>query len=569
MSSEQRPSPRYGGIVHAYLGYDPKRFPPPSAPPPDLAGAAMEHMLRFGHTRNLTPEELARAVKLDPSQIAGLGPSLDALIAMLEERKRKILETYETTAARREATEAFLETAGNAQPPRKFAEAFDAAVRRKQVYLLEKLWYAVPEDESFATELLRVRDRLGESYEVEELASKYTFAGHEPMGVPKALEIKEELESIDALLKQLREALENAQIAMIDLDELKRFVSEADADQLGAFQDQIREELERMAEEQGIERDSGAFKLSPKATRLFQQKLLGEIFSELDASRSGRHSGPVEGDGVVETPQSRPFEFGDSPASLDAPQTLLNAASRAQRPGQVRVTMDDLAVHRTRNTPKCATVSIVDMSGSMRHGGQYVQTKRMAIALDGLIRSEYPGDFVRTISMASLAKPVEPGKLAELMPMPVTIRDPVVRLRADLSDPEISEAMIPPHFTNIQHALSLARRMLHGADTTNKQVMLLTDGLPTAHFEGEQLFLLYPPDPLTERATMREAMLCAREGITINIFLLPSWSQDEDDIAFAQRLAETTGGRVLFPGGEDLDRFVLWDYVRQRRTIIG
>jgi uncharacterized protein with von Willebrand factor type A (vWA) domain len=68
---------------------------------------------------------------------------------------------------------------------------------------------------------------------------------------------------------------------------------------------------------------------------------------------------------------------------------------------------------------------------------------------------------------------------------------------------------------------------------------------------------------------MREAMACKREGITINIFLLPSWSQDEDDVAFAQRMAEQTGGRVLFVGGEDLDRFVLWDYVQQRRKIIA
>ena len=96
-----------------------------------------------------------------------------------------------------------------------------------------------------------------------------------------------------------------------------------------------------------------------------------------------------------------------------------------------------------------------------------------------------------------------------------------------------------------------------------------TDGLPTAHFEGTWLYMLYPPDPRTEAATMREGMLCAREGITINIFLVPSWSQSEEDIRFAYRLAEGTKGRVFFTAGKDLDRYVVWDYVKRKREIVA
>src|SRR5207237_5067099 len=140
-----------------------------------------------------------------------------------------------------------------------------------------------------------------------------------------------------------------------------------------------------------------------------------------------------------------------------------------------------------------------------------------------------------------------------------TLYDPVVRLRADMSDPQMSETRIPPHFTNIQHALSLARKFLAQQDTPNRQVMLITDGLPTAHFEGETLFLLYPPDPRTEEATMREGQLCAREGITINIFLLSNWNQSEEDVRFAYRLAESTKGRVFCVAGRDLDRYVVHD----------
>ena len=267
---------------------------------------------------------------------------------------------------------------------------------------------------------------------------------------------------------------------------------------------------------------------------------------------------------------------------MDVAQTMVNAVARegteAQRhrgtEGQsagkrLAISLSDIEIHHTRNTPRCASVVILDMSGSMRYGGQYINAKRMALALDGLIRREYPGDYLQFIEMYSIAKVRHIAEVPQLMPKPVTIYDPVVRLKADMSDPDITEWQIPPHFTNIQHGLRLARQLLAAQDTPNRQVTLLTDGLPTAHFEDELLYLLYPADPRTEEATMREALACAREGITINIFLLPSWSQSSEDIQFAQHVAEATGGRVFFTAGDDVDRFVLWDYVAGRRKLLG
>ena len=209
------------------------------------------------------------------------------------------------------------------------------------------------------------------------------------------------------------------------------------------------------------------------------------------------------------------------------------------------------------------------MSGSMRYEGLYVNVKRMGLALDGLIRSEYPGDFLQFIEMYTFAKPRHISEVAALMPKPVTLFDPEVALWADMSNPDITESQIPPHFTNIQHGLQLARKMLATQDTPNRQVMLVTDGLPTAHFEGSKLFLLYPPDLRTETATLREAQLCAREGITINIFLLASWNQTPEDVRFAYKMAESTRGRVFFTAGRELDRYVVWDYVARRKSIIA
>src|SRR5450432_1533881 len=130
-----------GGIIHTYQKFDPTEFPSPTTAPPDMVSPAFEHLLYYGNTRRLTEEELARAVHIDPSQIRGLGPSLEALLDMLRERKRKILETYETSHAEQEARQIFQGAAGKMKPPAKLARAFQEAVRDEQLHDLEDLWY--------------------------------------------------------------------------------------------------------------------------------------------------------------------------------------------------------------------------------------------------------------------------------------------------------------------------------------------------------------------------------------------------------------------------------------------
>jgi uncharacterized protein with von Willebrand factor type A (vWA) domain len=559
-----------GGVIHTYQRYDPARFPSPTQEPPDLVSPALEHMLMFGERRELTEEELARAIHIDPSQIAGLGPSIDALIAMLEERKRKILAQFETRSVRKKAFDAFHTQAAEVKPPKKLRDAYQRIVKSEQLRELERLWYATGNDQSpFAGNLVQLIERLGDKYQVDELAAKYEFTGQESLTVPQALEVKEELAKIDELLKQLEEARKTARIGIIDMELLGEFAEPGDIDQLSALQQQVQDYLREMAEQQGLEQNQGSFRLTPKAYRLFQGKLLERLFTEMAPSRTGRHQGPVVGEGAVEMQATKQYEFGDSIANLDIPTTFVNALIRGGPGTPVRFRQDDIEIHRTRNNPKCATCVLMDMSGSMRYDGQYINVKRMGLALEGLIRRDYPGDWLRFIEIYSFAKLVEPGKIVNLMPKPVTLFDPVVRLRADMSRDDVSEHRIPPHFTNLQHGLAMARRMLATVDTPNRQIVLITDGLPTAHFEGEMLYLLYPADPRTEEATMREGALCQREGITINMFLLPSWSQSEEDVRFAFRLAESTAGRVFFTAGKDLDRYVVWDYLARRRELIN
>lgn len=559
------------GLYHTYQKYDPIRFPSPKAPPSDLVSPLMEWMMMYGEDEvALTDDQLRRAVRIDPSQLGGLGPSLQSLRRFLLERKQKLLRTYEVDSVLKNETEGYKRLIRKLKPPQPIAEDYRKAALGQQLYGLERLWYRLNDQHShFGRHLVKVMGQLEDLVQIQQLQANYTFTGQQPVTAEEALELKEELEKIDELLKQLEEAEESGQIGIIDLDELKDFIEEGDQGALDQIRDYLDEVLRQWSEREGLDRENGKWRLSPQAMRLYQKRLLGRIFRDLQESRSGRHDEPVAGEGAVELSTVRPYEFGDSLAAMDWPQSLANAIVREPGQAPLRLRNEDLVLHRTRNRPKSATVVIGDMSGSMRYDAQHVNVKKMALALDGLIRTEYPGDYLSFIEMYTFAKQRSAADLLNCMPKPVTIHDPWVQLRYDMSRDDITESMIHPHFTNIQRSMELARRLLEVQPTPNRQIVLITDGLPTAHCEGEYLYLLYPPNPLTEEATLREAKLCQRAGITINIFLLPSWSQSQEDIRFAYKIAEQTKGRVFFTAGKDLDRFVVWDYLAQRRDIIS
>ncbi len=521
--------------------------------------------------RQLTEEELARAIKLSPEQFQNLGPSLDMIKALLEERKRKILETYETKTVLQLARKAFRKKAKQCPPvPPQMKQSMREAVEQEQLYDLEQLSYEVGDDaHPLAIHLFGLMGKLADKYQVDELAANYVFTGRESMTIPQAIEIKEELEKIDELLQQLEEARESAQIAVIDMEQLGEFMDENTMQSLEEIQRAIENYVKETAERQGLTHKDGRFQLTPQAYRIFQGKLLEKIFSNLQASKTGRHEGNIVGEGAVELQSTKEYEFGDSLTHMDIPQTFINAMLRGGAELPIRMKSEDIVIHRTKNNPKSATVVIMDMSGSMRYDGQYINVKRMALALDGLIRSEYPGDYLNFIEMYTFGKVRRQGEIVDLMPKPVTIYDSFVQLKVDMGREEVSEHMVHQHFTNIQHSLRLARQLLANQDTPNRQVVLITDGLPTAHFEDSMLYMLYPPHPRTEAITMKEGALCAQEGITINTFLVPSWSQSEEDIKFAHRLSEQTKGRVFFTAGADLDRFVVWDYLNRKKEILG
>ena len=492
MNDKSKPQNKVGGVLHTYTKYDPVKFPSPTQPQPDIVSPLMDQMMSWGSVRQLTEEELANAIRLDPEQFKNLGPSLDMIKAILEDRKRKILETYETKTVQFTAKKVFRKKAkGFDGIPKDMRAAYKEAVAREQLYDLENLWYRAGDDGSdLARHLMGLMRNLGNKYQIDELASKWHFTGHESMTIPVALEIKEELEKIEELLEQVEQAAESAQIAILDMDQLGEFMDDETMHSLEEMRRQIEEYVEQVAAQQGLNKKDGKYELTPQAVRTFQGKLLTRIFSHLKESNTGRHQANVQGEGAVELQQTKPYEFGDSITQMDIPQTFINALIRDGSQKPIRLKSEDIEIHRTRNNPKAATVIVMDMSGSMRYDGQYINVKRMAMAMDGLIRSEYPGDYLNFIEMYTFGKLRRQGEIIELMPKPVTVHDPFVQLKVDMSRPEVSEHMVHQHFTNIQHSLKLARTLLATQNTPNRQVMLITDGLPTAHFEGSTLYML-------------------------------------------------------------------------------
>ena len=325
------PNKRAGGVLHTYQKFDPQHFPSPTQPAPDFVTPMMEQMLAYGSMRELTEEELARAVKLDPEQFKNLGPSIDMLRQQLLAQKAKILSTYETKTVVELAHRRFHRFAAKGpQPNDEMRSAFRKAIAEEQLYELETLYYLIGNDtDPFARQMAGLINRLGEKYQVDELAAKYDFIGREELTIPVALHVKEILEKIDELLKQLDEAKETAQIAILDMEGLSEFMDDATMHSLEEMQRTIENYVKEAAERQGLQKGAnGKFQLTPKAYRVFQGRLLSKIFSNLQASKSGRHSGEIQGEGAVELQQTQPYEFGDSISTMDIPQTFINAMIR-------------------------------------------------------------------------------------------------------------------------------------------------------------------------------------------------------------------------------------------------
>jgi uncharacterized protein with von Willebrand factor type A (vWA) domain len=233
----------------------------------------------------------------------------------------------------------------------------------------------------------------------------------------------------------------------------------------------------------------------------------------------------------------------------------------------VQIVEDDLVIYNTEYQTSCATVVLLDMSGSMNRYGKFGAAKQVVMALQSLVRGKYRNDFLQVVGFYTYATPLSERELLYAAPKQVSLFDPRVHLRISLDSPP---GFVPEHFTNIHAGLQFARRILKKQPAQNQQIIVITDGEPTAHIEGRDIMLIYPPAEKTARVTLSEAKRCANEGIHISSFALIEDYFYYGLMDFVDQMAQITGGISATCNAQDMGNMVVNSFVggrKNRRTM--
>jgi uncharacterized protein with von Willebrand factor type A (vWA) domain len=485
--------------------------------------------------------QLAQGMRnIDPEQLARFKDMIAELNGMLERRERG--EDVQP------AFEDFMQRYGDLFPerPRTLDELLEQMARRmaamsrllaslseEQRAELQQLVDDVMQDMDLAFEL----DRLGSN-----LAGAFPDAGwNEPgwgigedaMPMSATVDALERMHDYEELDRTLEGSYPGASLEDVDEDALRRTMGEP------AVRDLRRlEQIEKMLEEAGlVQRRQGRLELTPRGARKMGERALTRVFDRLTRDREGTHEARDPGGLAEPTGQTRPWRFGDH-GQIAVQRTVFNAVTRgaASDDGVVRLHPDDFELVEAEERTETATALLLDLSFSMPLRGHLVHAKKMALALHALIEGRYPHDTLYLIGFSDFARRLQPEELA-------------------------APGFERTYGTNMQHAFLMAGRLLAQHPRAARQVIMVTDGEPTAHLQGEQAFFAWPPEPETIRLTLAEAVRLSRSGVTLNIFML----EDSEGLArFMERLAERTGGRVFLMDDRNVGKFVLRDYVRHR-----
>ncbi|MFG0296775.1 MAG: VWA domain-containing protein [Maioricimonas sp. JB045] len=313
-----------------------------------------------------------------------------------------------------------------------------------------------------------------------------------------------------------------------------------------------------------VEKDrDGKFVVTPKGVRRVENRALEALFDVRNKGALGRHDTEFRGAGQTVHEESKPYTYGDPVSNLNMQETLRNALHRQGGGKPIRVTEDDLVIYDTEYQTSCATVVLLDMSGSMMRYGKFGAAKQVAMAMQSLVRSKYQQDWLQVVGFYKYATPLSERDLLYSAPKPVSIFDPRVHLRISLDRPP---QFVPEHFTNIHAGLQFARRLLARQSTPNRQIIVITDGEPTAHIEGRDIVLIYPPSPKTARITLSEAKRCAEEGIHISSFALIEDYFYLELANFVEQMAQVSGGISATCNAQDMGNMVIESFVGGRRN---
>jgi uncharacterized protein with von Willebrand factor type A (vWA) domain len=341
---------------------------------------------------------------------------------------------------------------------------------------------------------------------------------------------------------------------------------------------QISEMLEQLLQEGMLDKDGkGKLKLTPRSINQMQRKALMEVFSNLRLGQREGHEKITAGQGGERIEGTKPYQFGDPVSELDLHATLHNALSRHGLPKaslsdrtvgpKIRFDERDFELHLHEGTTSCSTVVLLDMSGSMMRYGRFLAAKKVALAMQALVRSKFPQDSIDFVGFYSGAARIAEHALPLTMPKPVSLYDYQVRMRVAID--QLDKA--PQHFTNLHMGLQLARRILQKRGGDNKQMFIVTDGQPTAHVEGDYVHLLYPPDRRSTVATLKEAVLAVRDGCRISTFALIEDYWGMDWVDFVDQLTKLTKGVAFYTNSANLSSCIMESYLsgRKKKTHIA
>lgn len=371
----------------------------------------------------------------------------------------------------------------------------------------------------------------------DELARNYPFMGQESMTLDQAMQLMEQLQQLDSVERQLFEAAYTGDLDRVSKEELERLLGPEAREATENLQ-----EIARKLEEAGYARRNGdRWELTPRTIRKLGEKALGEVFGRLAKARIGGHRMTQAGGYGEQTGETRPLEYGD-PFDINLSRTLINSAVRSGGGVPLEIEVQDFEVNRLEYMTSAATVLLLDQSSSTLHYGRWAAAKKVAMALQALIQGQFPRDRLYLIGFSDYAGEIQPRQL------PTTQPNDMVQ------------------GTNMHHALMLARKMLSKEPAGTRQIIMVTDGEPTAHLDNGYSFFQYPPSQRTIVETLREVQRCTRAGIVINTFMLARTSYLT---AFIDYVTKINRGRAFYTEPAHLGDYVLVDYVANRRKRVA
>ena len=524
-----------GGTMRELMEYD---FMDPEA---QRMFMELLEMLKSQMAQNFSQDMMQRIQGMSSEEMEGLREMLRQLNRMLQDRAE----------GREPDFQGFMDRFGpmfGPNPPQSLDELMDRLMA--QMARMQSLMESMsPEarrelqdalgaalDPETERELARLASLMEQLMPMDELRRQYPFLGDDSLTMDRAMELMGDLQGMDELERSLREAMNTGNLDDVDPERL--------AELLGEDARRSWEQLQRlidMLREQGYISGADEPELTPRAIRRIGQKALKEVFLNLKKDRIGNHELTSRGSAGEAVSDTKPYEFGD-PLQLDLQATVKNAIVRAGPQIPVRLTPQDFEVYRNDELTRAATVVLLDQSRSMGLFGSFQAAKKVALALFALIHSRFPRDSLYVVGFSDYALEVREEDLAKLT------------WNAWVSG------------TNLHHALLLSRKLLAREKGGARQILLITDGEPTAHLEGDRSFFSYPPSYKTLSETLKEVRRCTREDIRINTFMLENSYQL---VNFVDRITRINRGRAFYSAPDRLGEYVLVDYVSNRRKWVA